>query len=326
MSKIQAIRVEDAGGADALHLVSLPTPNPGAGEVRVRHNAIGVNFIDIYHRSGLYPLKMPSGIGLEAAGLVEAIGANVTALSEGDRIGYCTGPIGAYADAHIVPADRVVKLPDGISDDEAAGSMLKGLTVQYLIKQIYKCGPDDTVLFHAGAGGVGQIAIQWLKHLGSTVITTVGSEEKAEITRRLGADHVIMSRVQDVAKAVREFTGAQGVPVVYDGVGRDTWLASLDSLRKKGLMVSFGNASGPVKDVDLGILSAKGSLFLTRPTIMTYTDTADALQTMAADFFNTVLDGGISLEQPTAYSLTDAAQAHSDLENRKTIGSIILRP
>lgn len=326
MPKIQAIRIESTGSPDVIQLATVDTPDPGPGEVRVRHNAVGVNFIDTYHRSGLYPAPVPGGLGLEAAGTVDKVGPDVSGFQPGQRVAYCSGPVGSYADAHVVKADRLVKLPDTIGDDQAAASLLKGLTVQYLIRQIHRCGPDETVLFHAGAGGVGQIAIQWLKHLGTTVITTVGSEEKAEIVRNLGADHVIYYRKEEVAPKVREITGGQGVPVVYDGVGKDTWEASLDSLKKRGLMVSFGNASGPVKDVDLGILSAKGSLFVTRPTLFSYTDTPTALQRAADDFFGAIAAGGVRIAEPNVYPLAEAAQAHRDLEARKTTGSLILRP
>lgn len=326
MSQIRAIRIENTGSPDVVQTATVETPEPAAGEVRVRHKAIGVNFIDTYHRSGLYPAPVPCGLGLEAAGVVEAVGPDVSGFTEGDRVAYCSGPIGAYAEAHVVKAARLVKLPGFMADDRAAASLLKGLTVQYLIRQIRRCGPGDTVLFHAGAGGVGHIAVQWLKHLGATVITTTGSREKAEIARSLGADHVILYREEEIAPRIRDLTGGRGVPVVYDGVGKDTWIASLDSLEKRGLMVSFGNASGPVRDVDLGILSAKGSLFVTRPTLAHYTETSDDLQRSADDFFGAVSAGAVSIEEPTAYALEHAAQAHRDLEARRTTGSLILRP
>ena len=326
MPKIQAIRIEETGSPDVLQLKTIDTPQPGPGEVRVRHNAIGVNFIDTYHRTGLYPVPVPCGLGLEAAGTVDATGPDVSDFEPGQRVAYCSGPVGAYADAHVVKADRLVKLPDTITDDQAAASLLKGLTVQYLIRQIHACGPDETVLFHAGAGGVGQIAIQWLKHLGTEVITTVGSQEKAEIVQELGADHVILYREEDIAERVREITSGAGVPVVYDGVGHDTWIPSLDSLRPRGLMVSFGNASGPVRDVDLGILTAKGALFVTRPSLVHYTATPEALQSAANDFFGAIADKGVRIGDPTVYPLSEARQAHRDLEARKTTGSLILRP
>lgn len=325
MATIQATRISTHGGPKVMALTELPMPDHAADQILIQHHAIGVNFIDTYHRSGLYQLPMPSGIGLEAAGEVIAIGSDVTDWAVGDRAAYCTGPIGAYASAHAVKSDRAVKLPDAISYDAAASMMLKGLTTQYLIRQIHDTQPGDTVLFHAGAGGVGQLAIQWLKHLGATVITTVGSEEKAEIVRSLGSDLVISYREDDIAAKVRAFV-PEGVPVVYDGVGKDTFIASLDCLRPKGLLVSFGNASGPVRDVDLGILAAKGSLFVTRPTLFNYTATREDLQASADDLFATVAAGGIALPEPTIYGLADAAKAHEDLEGRKTTGSLILKP
>ena len=326
MPQIRAFRFDRVGDPDVLHLDTIEAPDPGPGEVRVRHTLIGVKYIDTYHRSGLDPVPLPSGIGLEAAGTVEAIGPGVDTVREGQRVAYCSGPPGAYSEAHVVKAHRLVPLPDSLSDETAAGSLLKGLTVQYLIRQIHRCGPEDTVLFHAGAGGVGQIALQWLKELGTTVITTAGSEDKAKIARARGADHVILYRDEDVATRVAEITDGQGVAVVYDGVGKDTWIPSLDSLRKRGLMVSFGNASGPVRDVDLGILSAKGSLFLTRPTLAHYTETEEALRRSADDYFAVLSSGVVKIADPTVYALADAKQAHRDLEGRRTTGSIILKP
>lgn len=325
MSDISAIRIAKQGDPSTLELKQIEMPEPTASQILIQQHAIGVNFIDTYHRSGLYPLPLPSGIGLEAAGEVIAVGADVDDWAIGDRAGYCTGPIGAYAGAHCVASDRAVKLPDGISYDAAASIMLKGLTTQYLIRQIYPVSADDTVLFHAGAGGVGQLAIQWLKHLGATVITTVGSDEKAQIAKQLGADHVINYRNDDIAAQVLDIAPG-GLPVVFDGVGKDTFIASLDSLQPKGLMVSFGNASGPVEDVNLGILAAKGSLFVTRPTLFNYTETREKLQEAADDLFAAVSAGGIALPTPTVYPLAEAVQAHRDLEGRKTTGSLILRP
>lgn len=326
MSDITTIRVEETGGPSVMVPSRVPLPEPGEGEVRVRHRAIGVNFIDTYHRSGLYPVPLPSGIGLEGAGHVDAVGPGVGSVVEGDRVAYCSGPIGAYAEAHVIKAERTVKLPEGISEDTIAASLLKGLTVQYLIRQIHRCGPDDTVLFHAAAGGVGQIAVQWLKALGTTVIATAGGPEKTDIARRLGAAYTIDYRKEDVAALVRETTGNKGVRVVYDGVGRDTWNASLDSLMPRGLLVSFGNASGPVRDVDLGILAAKGSLFVTRPTLAYYTAGREALQAAADDFFAVLQSGDVTIAEPTVYSLDQAVAAHEALESRATTGSLILRP
>ncbi|MEL6210635.1 MAG: quinone oxidoreductase, partial [Pseudomonadota bacterium] len=249
MAEIGAIRMQETGGPSVMAYGTHPLPHPGADEILVRHEAIGVNFIDTYHRSGLYAVPLPSGIGLEGAGTVEAVGEAVTDLSVGDRVCYCSGPIGAYADAHVIKAERAVRMPDWLEADTAAASLLKGLTAQYLIRRIHACGPQDTVLFHAGAGGVGQIAVRWLKALGSRVIATAGGAEKTALVRSLGADHVIDYNSEEIAPAVRTVTDGVGVDVVYDGVGKDTWLASLDSLRPRGLMVTFGNASGPVKDV-----------------------------------------------------------------------------
>lgn len=325
MSSLTAVQITEPGTPDKMQTKEMPIPTPGEGELLIRHHAIGVNYIDIYHRSGLYPLPHPTGIGLEAAGTVEAIGAQAGEWSIGDRIAYCTGPIGAYADAHIVKANRVVRLPDNLSFDVAASIMLKGLTTQYLIRQIYPAGPKDTVLFHAAAGGVGQLAVQWLKHLGTTIIATVGSQEKADLVTELGADHVILYQEEDVAARVREIA-PEGLPVVFDGVGKDTFLTSLDCLRPKGLLVSFGNASGPVKDVDLGIFAAKGSLFLTRPTLFDYSVTSEDLQNAADDIFAAIEAGGIAPPTPSIYPLSEAVQAHKDLEARKTTGSLILKP
>jgi NADPH2:quinone reductase len=326
MAETHGIRIESTGGPEVMTYTAWPTPEPAEGEILIRHHAIGVNFIDTYHRSGLYPVPLPSGIGLEAAGEVVAVGPSVTAWAVGDRAAYCTGPIGSYAAHHMVKADRAVKLPEGIAYDTAASMMLKGLTVQYLIRQTFVVQSGQTVLFHAAAGGVGQIAVQWLKHLGATVIATAGGAEKCEVARSLGADHVIDYRAEEIAPRVREITGGEGVPVVYDGVGKDTFIASLDSLKVRGLLVTFGNASGPVKDVDLGILSAKGSVYVTRPTLMHYTSTHAALQSGADDLFAVVLSGAVKIAPPAVYPLAEAVRAHSDLEGRKTTGSVILRP
>jgi len=326
MTEMRAVRIERTGGPEVIAIAARPLPEPGPGEIRIRHSAIGVNYIDTYHRSGLYPIGLPGGIGLEGAGRVDAVGEGVEGWAMGDRAAYCSGPPGAYGEAHLVKADRAVALPDGVTDDQAAASMLKGLTVQYLIRQIRRVGPGDVVLFHAGAGGVGQIAVQWLKALGATVIATAGGPEKCDLVRRLGADHVIDYRAEDIAPRVRAITDGQGVPVVYDGVGRDTFVASLDSLEPKGLLVSFGNASGPVTGVDLGILAAKGSLFVTRPTLFTYTSTHDALQAAADDLFAVLESGAVALGAPAVYGLDAAAEAHRDLEARRTTGSLILRP
>ncbi|MEZ6022747.1 MAG: quinone oxidoreductase [Hyphomonadaceae bacterium] len=266
---MKAIRIEEHGGPEAMRLVDIDTPEPGAGQIRIRHEAIGVNFIDTYHRTGLYPNALPHGLGLEAAGIVDAVGAGVTRFKVGDHAGYCGGPIGAYAEYSLVQDARAVHVPQGISFDLAAASMLKGMTARYLLRKTFRVERGHAVVIHAAAGGVGQIAVQWAKHLGATVIATVGSDAKAEIAKRLGADHVILTAREDIAKRVREITGGGGAHVVYDGVGKDTWDASLDSLRPLGLMVTYGNASGPVPPISPLLLSQKGSLFLTRPTLFT---------------------------------------------------------
>jgi NADPH2:quinone reductase len=323
---IKAIRIEKQGGIDVMQLQDIKLAAPAKGEITVRHTAIGLNFIDTYHRSGLYPLKLPSGLGLEAAGTVEAIGEGVTGFSIGDRVAYGSGPIGAYAEASNVGAARAVKLPDGVSDEVAAAMMLKGITAQYLLRQIFKVSKGDTILFHAAAGGVGQIATQWAKYLGATVIGTVGSEEKAALAKTYGCDHVINYRTENVPDRVKEITGGKKLPVVYDGVGKDTFLMSLDCLAPLGLLVSFGNASGPVTGVDLGILAAKGSLFVTRPTMLHYTATDAAFQAVAKDLFDVVAGGHIKIDIGQRYKLTDAAKAHADLEARKTTGATVLVP
>jgi len=326
MTDITGIRIAANGGPEVIEVATWSLPEPGPDEIRIRHAACGVNFIDTYHRSGLYPIQLPSGLGLEAAGTVEAVGAQVDGWSVGDRAAYCSGPIGAYAEAHLVKADRAVKLPDAIAFDTAASMMLKGLTAQYLIRQIHRVTGSETVLFHAGAGGVGQIAVQWLKHLGATVIATAGGAEKCRIVRDLGADHVIDYTTEKVAPRVREITDGRGVPVVFDGVGAATFEDSLDSLAVRGLLVSFGNASGPVTGVDLGILAAKGSLSVTRPTLVHFTQTRSMIEAAAEDLFQAVTEGGVTIAPPTVYPLAEAAQAHRDLEGRKTTGSVILRP
>ncbi len=267
MTTIKAIRIEKNGGPETMALRQVELAAPAAGEITVRAKAIGVNFIDTYHRSGLYPVPLPSGIGMEASGVVEAVGDGVTKFKPGDRVAYASGPVGAYAEAHNVAAASAVKVPDGIGDDIAASMMLKGLTAQFLLRQTFKVEKGHTILWHAAAGGVGLIACQWAKHLGATVIGTVGSEEKAKLAREHGCDHVIDYSKEDVAARVAEITDGKKLPVVYDGVGKATFISSLDSLAPLGLLVSFGNASGPVTDVNLGILAQKGSLFVTRPTM-----------------------------------------------------------
>jgi NADPH2:quinone reductase len=287
---------------------------------------VGLNFIDIYHRSGLYPLPMPSGIGLEGAGVVEAVGSGVTDLKTGDRVAYASAPLGAYAEQRLMPADRLVKLPDGIDERTAAAMMLQGMTVQYLIRRTYKVKAGETVLFHAAAGGVGLIACQWLKHLGVTVIGTVGSDEKAELARAHGCAHTIVYTRENFVERVKEITDGAKVPVVYDSVGKDTWDGSLDCLQRMGMMVSFGNASGAVAPFSAGILSAKGSLYLTRPTLVDYTAKREDLVATAQDLFDVVRSGAVKIEINQTYPLRDAAQAHRDLVDRKTTGSTVLLP
>ncbi|MBI1237946.1 MAG: NADPH:quinone reductase [Alphaproteobacteria bacterium] len=326
MSTVKAIRIEKTGGPEVMRLAEIDLPAPAKGQIQVRHGACGINFIDTYQRTGLYPVALPSGLGLEAAGTVTAVGEGVTRLKAGDRIGYCTGPVGAYSQAANVPADRVVKLPGGIADDIAASILLKGMTAQYLLRRTYDVKKGETILFHAAAGGVGQIACQWARHLGATVIGTVGSKGKIATAKANGCEHVIVSSEEDTAKRVREITGGKGVPVAYDGVGKDTVLASLDSLAVRGLWVTFGNASGPVPPFEPALLSQKGSLYMTRPTLFHYTMTAEELQETADDLFAVITSGAVKIAPPTHYPLGDAAKAHGDLEGRRTTGSLVLIP
>jgi NADPH2:quinone reductase len=321
----RAIRIHQHGGPEVLRLEEVAVGDPGQGEARVRHTAIGVNFIDIYHRTGLYPLPLPSGLGVEAAGVVEATGAGVAHVAAGDRVAYMASP-GSYAEARLVPADRLVKLPDGLADATAAAIMLKGLTVRTLIRRTHPVKAGETVLVHAAAGGVGLIMVQWLKALGATVIGTVGSEAKAEIARRHGCDHVIVYTREDFAKRVREITGGAGVPVVYDSVGKATFEGSLDALAPLGLMVSFGNASGAVPPFDIGTLAKKGSLFLTRPTIFTYVARRDDLERAAAEVFEALASGKVRVEIGGTWPLAEAAEAQRALAARETTGSLVLVP
>ena len=325
-SNAKIIRINEVGGPEVMSLVEEAVSAPGAGQVQVRQTAIGLNYIDVYHRTGLYPVPLPNGLGLEGAGVVEVVGEGVDHLNVGDRIAYGVGPLGAYASRRNLPANRVSKLPDSVSDETAAGMMLKGLTVRYLLRQTYEVKAGETILLQAAAGGVGLIASQWAKALGATVIGTVGSDEKAEIAKAHGCDHTINYQHEDVAKRVREITDGKGVPVVYDGVGQATLTGSLDSLQSRGLFVSYGNASGPIKDFDISILSAKGSLFMTRPTVMSYTATDQELSESAADVFDVVGNGSVKIPVNQRYDLADAQQAHRDLEARKTTGTTILVP
>ncbi len=323
---MKAIRISETGGPEVMKLVDADPGKPGPGQVRVRQTAVGLNYIDTYHRSGLYPVPLPSGLGLEAAGVVEELGEGVTSLAPGDRIAYGVGALGAYAGMRTMPANRIMKLPASISDETAAGMMLKGMTVRYLLRATYKVQPGETILLHAAAGGVGLILSQWAKALGVTVIGTVGSDEKMAIARAHGCDHVINASTEDTVARVKEITGGKGVPVVYDGVGQSTLITSLDCLSPRGLLVSFGNASGPVKALDLGLLAARGSLYVTRPTLMTYTASDEDLTETAEDLVAMVASGKVSIPVNQRYALADVVQAHRDLESRKTTGTTILIP
>ena len=323
---VKAIHAIKAGGPEVLTWTEIDVGEPGPGQVRIKHTAIGVNYIDVYMRSGLYATPTPFAPGNEAAGIVEAVGADVTDLKIGDRVCYVIAGGGGYQEKRIAPADRVVKLPDGISDKQAAAMMLKGMTVQYLLRRTYKVQPGDTILFHAAAGGVGLIACQWAKHLGATTIGTVGSADKAALAKAHGCHHTILYRETDFVPAVKALTNNAGVPVVYDSVGKDTLLKSLDCLAPLGMLVTFGQSSGPADPLNLGILGAKGSLFVTRPTLFTYIAKKEALVQTANDLFDVVGKGIVKIEVSAEYALKDAAQAHRDLEARKTTGSVILVP
>ena len=322
----KAIRFHKTGGPEVLQLEEVSVGEPAEGQVRLRQTAIGVNFIDTYHRTGLYPMPLPSGLGSEAAGVVEAVGPGVTGLAAGDRVAYTGGPVGSYAEIRLYPADRLVKIPAGISDQQAASMMLKGMTVQFLIHRTFKVKSGDTVLWHAAAGGVGLIASQWLKALGVNVIATVGSDEKAALAKKAGCAQVINYSTENFTQRVKEITSGKGVPVVYDSVGKSTWEGSLDCLQPRGMMVSFGNASGAVPPVNIGILAQKGSLFLTRPTLVSHIATRADLDETARSLFDVVASGKVKIEVTGSYKLADAAQAHRDLEGRKTTGSVILVP
>ena len=320
-----AIQFQKTGDAKVLRKKIISLEPPASDEVQVRHQAVGLNFIDVYHRSGLYPVQMPATLGLEASGIVEAVGKDVSGFKEGDRIAYGTGPLGAYASARNIPAAKVSKLPDFIDLKTAAGMMLKGLTAHYLLHSTYPVSANDTVLFHAAAGGVGLIAGQWLKQIGATVIGTVGSEEKAQLAKTAGYDHVILYNQEDIAKKVEDMTEGQGVNVVYDSVGEATFQASLKCLKPRGLFVTFGNASGPVPDIAPLTLALKGSLFMTRPTLAHYTQTSAELQQRSQDLFDAI-QNGINIKIQQEYPLDQASQAHQNLEARLTTGSTILIP
>lgn len=321
-----AIRIHQTGSPEVMRWEEVAVADPAPGEARVCQAAVGLNYIDTYHRCGLYPLPLPAGLGMEGAGVVEAVGANVTDLKPGDRVAYAGGPVGAYCQARCLPADRLLKLPDDIDFRVGAAMMLQGLTSAYLLRRTYCVQRGDAVLIHAAAGGVGLIACQWAKALGATVIGTVSSEAKAELAKKHGCDHIIFYTREDVAKRVREITSGEGVAVVYDGVGKDTFMGSLDSLRVRGMMVTFGNASGPVPPFDPLLLSQKGSLFITRPTLMHYIAKRDELLALGSELFAMVSSGKVRIEVNQTYALADAASAHRDLEARKTTGSTILLP
>jgi NADPH2:quinone reductase len=321
-----AIIIRATGGPEVLVWEEVAVPVPADTEILIRHTAVGLNFIDVYHRTGLYPAPLPFTPGLEGAGIIEAIGAKVTDLKVGDRVAYASPPLGAYAQRRVIPADRVVKVPDSVTDHQAAAMMLQGMTAQYLLRRTYKVQPGDTILIHAAAGGVGLLVCQWAKHLGATVIGTVGSEEKAALAKAHGCDHTILYKSEDFVARVGDITNGQGVPVVYDSVGKDTFLKSLDCLRPLGMMVLFGQSSGKVEPFDTGLLSAKGSLFLTRPTLMTYVAQRADLVASANELFEVVGKGLVKIEVNQTYPLADAVSAHRDLEARKTTGSTILLP
>jgi NADPH2:quinone reductase len=325
----KAIQIHEFGGPEVLKLVEVQVGDPGPGEVRIRHHACGLNYIDVYHRTGLYPNQLPLTLGMEGAGMVEAVGEGVMHVQPGDRVAYASQPPGAYSEVRVMPGKCVVQLPDGIDFEEGAAMMLKGLTVQYLLRKTQPQGglqQGDFVLFHAAAGGVGLIACQWAKAMGLQLIGTAGSAEKCALAKEYGAAHAIDYKREDFVARVKEITGGQGVKVVYDSIGKDTFEGSIDCLRPLGLMVVFGNASGPVPPLNTGVLAAKGSLYLTRPTVFTHLATRESTQAMADDLFDMVGSGKVKIQAPHRYALADAAQAHRDLEARKTTGPSVLLP
>jgi NADPH:quinone reductase len=321
------VRVHEVGGPEVLRFEQVEVGDPGPGQARLRQTAVGLNFIDVYHRTGLYPVAdLPFTPGIEAAGVVEAIAPGVSEVAAGDRVAYAAPPIGAYAEARLMQADRLVKLPDGIDDRQAAAMMLKGMTAQYLLRRTFPVQAGQTILFHAAAGGVGLIACQWAKHLGARVLGTVGSEAKAELARAHGCDVPIRYDQEDVVARVRELTDGKGVPVVYDSVGKDTFAKSLDCLAPRGMLVAFGQSSGNIPPLDLGVLSRKGSLYVTRPTLMTYTAAREDLLASANELFDVVQKGAVRIEINQTFALPDAAEAHRALESRRTTGSTLLLP
>ena len=323
----KAIRIHRTGGPDAMQWEDVEVGAPGPGEIRIRHEAVGLNYIDIYFRTGLYPApSLPFSPGMEGAGVVEAIGDGVGSTAVGDRVAYAAPPVGSYAEERLMPADKVVKVPAGIDSQQAAAMMLQGMTVEYLLRRTYPVRSGETILFHAAAGGVGLIACQWAKHLGATVIGTVSSDEKAELARAHGCDHPIVYTRENFTERVRELTGGAGVPVVYDAVGRDTFEGSLDCLAPRGMLVSFGQSSGKIDPFDIGILSVKGSLYLARPTLMTYTASRTDLEASAQALFDVVGRGAVRITVNQTFPLAEAAAAHRALESRQTTGSTILMP
>ena len=324
--KANAIRIHEFGGPDVLRWEEVEVPDPGEGEAQIRHSAIGLNFIDVYHRTGLYPVELPTGLGSEAAGVVEAVGSGEADIRNGDRVVYTGGSAGAYSEIRNVPTSQVVPIPDGISDELAAAVFLKGLTAWYLLRRSYRVQEGDTILLYAAAGGVGSLASQWARHLGATVIGVVSTKEKAELARAQGCEHIVMSDDADMSKTVRELTGGEGVAAVYDSVGRDTFIASLDCLRPHGTMVTFGNASGPVDPVAPAELAKRGSLYLTRPILFHFVSTRDKLLHASKELFDVVASGAVKIRIGQTYELKDAALAHRDLEARKTTGSTVLIP
>ncbi|RXF75098.1 quinone oxidoreductase family protein [Hansschlegelia zhihuaiae] len=323
----KAIRVKATGGPEAMQFEDVELPAPGEGEVAVRHTAVGVNFIDVYYRTGLYPApQTPFGLGFEAAGVVTALGQGVSGLREGDRVAYTTGPLGAYATDRVVAAQHLVKLPAGVSDETAAAIMLKGMTAQYLLRRTFKVGPEHTILFHAAAGGVGQIACQWAAHLGATVIGTAGGPEKVALAKTKGCAHVIDYKTENFVERVREITGGRLCDVVYDSVGKDAFPGSLDCLKLRGLWASFGQSSGPVPDFSINLLARKGSLFATRASLFNHIGTRPELEATAADLFDVVTSGKVTIEIGRRFPLEKAADAHRALEARETTGSTVLIP
>ncbi|RBB33641.1 quinone oxidoreductase [Burkholderia reimsis] len=322
----KAIRYDQPGGPDVMKWVDVEVGEPKAGEVRIRQHAVGLNYIDVYFRTGLYPQPLPGGLGMEAAGEVTAVGEGVTALKAGDRVAYVGQPPGAYAQERVMPAERLVKLPDGISYDDAASVMLQGLTAHYLLRRTYPVKAGDTILIHAAAGGVGLLVCQWAKALGATVIGTVGSDEKAALAKAHGCDHPIVYTRENFTQRVKEITNGAGVPVVYDSIGKDTYIGSLDCLAPLGYFVSFGNASGPLPAIDSKEFSSRGSLFFTRPTLFSYIAKRADLESAAAELFDVILSGKVKTSINQRYPLAEVGRAHADLEARKTTGSTILVP